>query len=374
MKRRDDHLLPARGEKVGMRGPLGRAENRGNAPSPGLLRNPTSPRAAGRGEKSRRSFISLLGAAAATWPLAARAQQSNKLPTIGLLGADPATWTPWTTAFVTRLGQLGWIDGRTVTILYRWAEGRPDRNAEIAAEFVRLKVDVIVTAGSVVTTMKRATSTIPIVFAVADDPVGGGLVASLAQPGGNVTGLSIESNDLGLKRLELLRMVVPGLRRLAILFDSDYPSALRGAKDIEAATGPLGIEDVPLGIRRADDVARSFETLDGHADALYVVVDNLISANRAQIISLALNARLPTIFNTRDYAQAGGLMSYGPSFPDLFRRAAEMVDKILHGAKPRDIPVEEPTKFELVINLKTAKALGLTMPPDLLAIADEVIE
>jgi len=323
----------------------------------------------------RRYFIQGIAGTALAWPLAARAQQPGRLPTIGILGAAPSTWKPWTEAFVARLDELGWVDGRTVAILYRWAEGRPERNAEIAAELVRLNVDAILTAGSVVSTIKHATSTIPIIFAVADDPVGGGLVASLARPGGNVTGLSIESNDVGAKRLELLGNVVTGLGRLAILFDADYPSAVRGASDIKAAAQVLGVDGAPLGIRRAEQIDEAFESAhNGHADALYVVVDNLISANRTRIISLALETRLPTIFNTRDYVQAGGLMSYGPSFPDLFRRAADMVDKILRGTKLGDIPVEQPTKFELSINLKTAKALGLTIPESFLSLADQVIE
>ena len=322
----------------------------------------------------RREFITLLGGAAAAWPLAARAQQAGKLPTIGFLGADASAWSPWTAAFVARLRELGWIEGRTIAIEYRWSEGRPERYAEIAAEFVRLKVDVIVTVGSAVPTVKQATAVIPIVFAVAIDPVGGGLVASLAQPGGNVTGLSIQSTDLAGKRIELLREVVPQLRRLAIIVNVGNAQPVLEMGEAQAAARTLGLEVAPLEIRRAEDIAPAFEALKAQADALYVVIDALIVANRTRILTLALGARLPTIFNTRDYVQAGGFMSYGPNYPDQFRRTADYVDKILRGTKPGDIPVEQPTKFELVINLTTAKALGLTIPESFLLRADEVIE
>jgi putative tryptophan/tyrosine transport system substrate-binding protein len=321
----------------------------------------------------RREFINLFVSAAATWPLVVRAQP-GKLPTIGFLGADVAGWRPWTDAFVARLRELGWIEGRTVAIEYRWDEGRAGRDAEIAAEFARLKVDVIVANGTAAAKLKEATAAIPIVFPLAPDPVGGGLVASLARPGGNVTGLSIEATDLASKRLELLREVVPGLRRLAITFDAGYPQAVLEMGKVQDAARALGLEAALLEIRRAEDIAPAFEALKVRADALYVVVNALINANHTRIITLALGARLPTIFGAREYAQAGTLMSYGPNYPDLFRRAAEMVDKILRGTKPGDIPVEQPTKFELVFNLKTARALGITVPETLLVAADEVIE
>ena len=250
----------------------------------------------------------------------------------------------------------------------------PSAIAEIAAEFVRLKVDVIVTTATAVPTVKQATSVIPIVFALGTDPLGSGLVASLARPGGNVTGLSIQQSDIAGKRLELLREVVPGLRRLAIMGNVGYPKAVLEMGEVQAAARTLGLEVAPLEIRRAEDIAPAFEALKGSADALYVVGDALVHANRTRIITFALSARLPTIFNNRDYVEAGGLMSYGPNFSDLFRRAADLVDKILRGTKPGDIPVEQPTKFDLVINLTTAKALGLEVPPTLLARADEVIE
>ena len=322
----------------------------------------------------RRDFIKIVAGSAAGSPLNARAQQAVKLSTIGFLGADASVFRPWTTAFVQRLHELGWIDGRSLAIEYRWSEGRPEREAEIAAEFVRLKVDVIVTFGAAVPALKQATTVIPIVFAIATDPVGGGLVASLAQPGGNVTGLSLQQTDLAGKRIELLREVVPELRRLAIMANVDYRSAVLEMGEVQGAARTLNIEVVPLEIQRAGDIAPAFKGLKARADALYVVGDALVSANATRIITLALGARLPTMFYSRDFVGTGGLVSDGPNYPALFRRAAEMVDQILHGTKPGDIPVEQPTSFELAINLKTAKALGLTVPRSLLGRADEVIE
>jgi len=322
----------------------------------------------------RREFIAFLGGGASAWPLLVRAQQADKLPTIGFLGASASGFAPWAAAFVARLRELGWVEGRTVAIQYRWSEGRPERYAEIAAEFVRLKVDVIVTVGSAVPIVKQATTVIPIVFAVAIDPVGSGLVASLAKPGGNATGLSIQANELAGKRLEFLREVVPQLRRLAILFNADNTQPVLEMGEAQAEARRLGLEIAPLAIRRADDIAPAFQGLKIKADAVYVAVDQLIVANRAPILTSALSERLPTIFSERDFVKAGAFMSYGPSYSDLFRHSADYVDKILHGTRPADIPVEQPTKFELVINLTTAKALGLTVPPTLLSRADEVIE
>ena len=321
----------------------------------------------------RRAFITL-GAGAATWPLAARAQQSGKLPTIGFLGTtSAAAWGPWTAAFTQRLHELGWIEGRTVAIEYRWAEGRSERFAEIAAEFVRLKVDVILTGGSAAIAAKKATSVVPVVF-VLGEPLGTGLVATLARPGGNVTGLSNQQTDLPGKRLELLREVVPSLHRLAVLANVDNSGVVLEMREAQAAARTLGLEVATSEIRRAEDIAPAFEALKGRAEALYVCGDPLVDTNRIRIITLALAARLPTISDFREYVEAGGLMSYGPNFPDLFRRAAEFVDKILRGAKPDDLPVEQPTKFDLDINLTTAKALGLTIPESFLLRTDEVIE
>jgi len=321
----------------------------------------------------RREFIVALGGAAA-WPLVARAQQPGKLPMIGLIGADPTSWGPWTAAFAARLRELGWIEGRTVAIEYRWTEGRPERPAEFAAEFARLNADIIVTNSSSAPTVKQATSTIPIVFVLGNDPLGSGLVANLARPGGNVTGLSIQQTDIAGKRLQLLSEVVPRLRRLAVIADANFPEGVREIGEVQAAARTLGLEVATHEIRRPEDIAPAFEAIRDRADALYVVVNALFNANRTRIITLALIARLPMILNTRDFVQAGSLISYGPAFPGVFRRAAEYVDKILRGAKPGEIPVEQATKFDLVINLTTAKALGLTIPESFLLRADEVIE
>jgi putative ABC transport system substrate-binding protein len=324
----------------------------------------------------RRDFIKVIAGSAAAWPLAALAQQPAKLPTIGFLGAlTPSAQSQWLAAFVIRLRELGWIEGRTVAIEYRWAEGRSERYTEIAAEFVRLKVDVIVTNGTAaVISAKQATSAIPIVFAAAGDPVRTGLVASLARPGGNVTGLSQQLVETESKRIELLREILPGLRRLAIMANVDSPNAAEEMVDVQATARSVGLEVVTLKIRRAEEIAPAFAALAGRADALYLCGDPLVHTQGIRIITLALGARLPTMYSLREYVKAGGLLSYGPSYPDMFRRTADFVDKILRGAKPGDIPVEQPTKFDLVINLTTAKALGLTVPPSLLARADEVIE
>jgi putative ABC transport system substrate-binding protein len=323
----------------------------------------------------RREFILLLGSAAFAWPLAARAQQPARLPIIGFFGSTtPSSWSDWVPAFVQRLRELGWIEGRTVAIEYRWAEGNPERFTEMAAEFVRLKADVIVTAGAEpVVALKHATAVIPIVFAAAADPVGSGLVGSLRRPGGNVTGLSVQAPDLGGKRLELLREVVPPLRRFAIVANVGSTGASLEMRQVQALAGKLGLEAATLEIRRAEDIAPAFEALKG-AEALYVCGDPLVSANRVRIVTFALAARLPTMYDHRGHVEAGGLMCYGPNFRELWRRVAELVDKILRGAKPADIPVEQPTKFELVVNLTTAKALGLTIPESFLLRADEVIE
>jgi putative ABC transport system substrate-binding protein len=322
----------------------------------------------------RRAFISLLGGAAAAWPLAASAQQA-KLPTVGILGgATSSAWSAWTAAFVRRLAELGWIEGRTVAIEYRWAGGSRERAAEIAAEFVRLKVDVILTAGGVLAGVKPVTSVIPIVFATASDPVGAGYAASLARPGGNITGLSLQTTDHAAKRVELLRELVPAARRLDILANSSNAGALLEMREAETAVRTLGLQSSTFEIRGAGDIDSAFEEMKGRADALYVCTDVVVNVNRVRINTLALGARLPTMYAIRDYVEVGGLISYGANIVDLFRRAAEYVDKILRGAKPGDLPIEQPTKFELVINLTTAKAIGLAIPPTLLARADEVIE
>jgi putative tryptophan/tyrosine transport system substrate-binding protein len=327
----------------------------------------------------RREFISLLGGSVAgpslLWPLAARAQ-TRKPPTIGYLGGGgPVSHRAWVNPFVQRLRELGWIEGHTIAIEYRWGEGRPERYAEIAAEFVRLKVDVILAGGTEpAIAAKQATSVIPIIFPTAGDPVGSRLVASLARPGGNVTGLSNQGSDLPAKRLEFLREVLPRLRRLAVMVNADYSGGVIEGEQVDAAARTLGLELVPLPVRRAEDIASALDGLKGGVEALYTTGDPLMNAQRLRIITFALAARLPTMFSQQEYVAAGGLMSYGPNFPDLNRRAADYVDKVLRGAKPADLPVEQPTKFDLVINLITAKALGVAVPPPLLARADEVIE
>src|SRR5215472_3530753 len=323
----------------------------------------------------RRDFITLLGGAAA-WPLAARAQQAGKLPTIGILGpTTPSAQAQEVAAFVQRLRELGWIEGRNLAIEVRWAQGRPERYAEIAAEFVRLKVDAILTQTTPpAVAAKQATSVIPIVFASAGDPVGSGLVASLARPGGNVTGLSSQAGDTTGKRVELLREVAPGLRRLAILGNVGNPFSVLEIGEVQAAARTLGLEAVTAEIRRAEDIEPAFDSFPGHAEALFVSGDPLFFNNRIRINTLALAGRLPTMHNFREYVEAGGLMSYGPNLPDQYRHAAEFVDKILRGTKPADIPVEQPTKFDLAVNLTTARALGLTIPESFLTRADEVIE
>ena len=322
----------------------------------------------------RREFITLLGGAAAAWPLAVYAQPSVRGPTLGLLiPGSPAIYSQRVAALVQRLRQLGWVDGSTIAVEYRWAATQ--HFDEIAAEFVRSKVDVIFTSGTPpALAAMRATSQIPIVFAPAGDPLASGLVASLVRPGGNITGLSNQTADIAGKRVELLRELAGQVRRLAIMVKSDNPSAASEMREVKGAAGALGIEVLLLEIGQAADIGPAFETIEGRADALYVVIDSLVTTNLNRINTLALGARLPTIHGARELVVAGGLMSYAANYEDLFRRGAEYIDKILRGTKPADIPVEQPTKFELVINLTTAKALGLKISESFLLRADEVIE
>jgi putative tryptophan/tyrosine transport system substrate-binding protein len=324
----------------------------------------------------RREFITLLGGApTAAWPVAARAQQRGRLPTIGFLGSSTQTaWAPWIAAFLHRLRELGWVEGRTIAIEYRWAEGRNERGAEIAAEFARLKVDVIVTTGSSALAVRNVISAVPVVFATWADPLGSGYIANLARPGGNATGLSIQTPDTAAKRLDLLREVVPNLQRMAILARLDNPSNAVEVGEVEAVARPLGLNITTSNATRTEDVAPAIEAHKGRADGLYIVSDPLLVANGIRINTLALGARLPTIYSYREGVEVGGLMSYAANYPDLWRRAAELVDKILRGTKPGDIPIEQPTKFDLTINLITARALGVEIPATLLARADKVIE
>jgi putative ABC transport system substrate-binding protein len=323
----------------------------------------------------RRDFITLLGGAAAAWPLAARAQEA-KPRTIGFMGASAgAALDGWVAAFVQRLRELGWVEGRNVAIEYRWAEGQFDRLPGFAAEFVRRGVDIIVAEATVsVAAAEAATAAIPIVFPVCSDPVGNKLVASLARPGGNATGLSIQTSDLGPKRIELLREIIPGLKHLAVMVNPKSPTYALESPAVEAAARALGIEVSVFEYSRVDDIPPAFQHLTDRAEAIYVAPDPTAMLGRSAINALALYLRLATMFAYRDHVESGGLISYGPSVAANFRRAAEFVDRILHGAKPGDIPVEQPTKYDLVINLKTAKAIGLNVPPSLLARADEVIE
>jgi putative tryptophan/tyrosine transport system substrate-binding protein len=324
----------------------------------------------------RRDFVTLLGSAAAAWPLAARAQQPAKLPTVGfLVPGTPASHGKWVGAFVQRLKELGWVEGRTVAIEYRWAEGRTERFAEIAAEFVKLKVDVIFTSATpgVIAAM-QATSVVPIVFTTVTDPVTSGLVASMARPGGNVTGLSQQTNQLGGKRLSLLREVIPNLHRIGVMVNVANSASVAEIEEVNAAARALDLEISKVEMVRGEHIAQKIKSLKDRAEALYVITDPLVAINQLQINASALEIGLPTMHALREYVASGGLMSYGANFPDLFRRAGDYVDKILRGTKPADLPVEQPTKFDLVVNLKTAKALRLTMPPTILAEADEVIE
>jgi putative ABC transport system substrate-binding protein len=320
----------------------------------------------------RRDFTNFLGGAAATWPLAARAQQPARVYNIAML-SSARTNSPAYVAFSEAFRQLGWIEGKNVVFVYRTADNRVDRLPKLAVELVRLKVDVIVTAGTLASlAAKHATTTIPIVMAAAGDPIGSGLVANLAQPIGNVTGLSLMSPDLGGKRLELLKELLPQISRVAVLWNSANPYPAHVFKETESAAQTLGIEVQSLEVRGPDDFNNAFEAVrQNHPDALIAVEDPLTNSYLSQIANFAAANKLPAIFGFREFVDAGGLMAYGANLADLFRRAAAYVDKILRGA---ELPIQQPTKFELVVNLKTAKALGLIVPPTLLARADEVIE
>jgi putative tryptophan/tyrosine transport system substrate-binding protein len=329
----------------------------------------------------RREFILALGGAVA-WPLAARAQQARKTHTIGLLSPaippspDAINNSGVGGPFSNGLRELGWIEGQNITIERRYAENRLERLPELASELVRLNVELIVALGTLgPLAAKRATSTIPIVMTAAGDPLASGLVASLGRPGGNVTGLSLMVPDIAGKRLELLKEILPQLNRVAVLWNAANPYPAIVFKETQAVGRGLGIEVQSLEVRSPDDFDGAFEDARRHhPDALIEVEDPLTNSFYKRIIEFAAAERLPSLHGTGQEVEAGGLISYGASIPDLFRRAAGYVDKILKGAKPADLPVEQPTKFELVINLKTAKALGLTVPPTLLARADEVIE
>jgi putative ABC transport system substrate-binding protein len=325
----------------------------------------------------RREFIAGLGGTA-VWPLAAIAQQPSRKVRIGvLLPGTPASYSPRINAFLEGLRGLGYEEGKTVTFEWRWWNDQVERLPELAAELVSLDVQAIVTAGTpAAKALKNATRSIPIIMAVIGDPVAAGLVDSLAHPGGNVTGFSILASDLSGKRLELLKEVVPGLFSVGVILNPANPQPKIELKEVEAAARALGVQIHPIQISAESSLQNSFESIsrDRSVQAVIVLTDALLYNHRKQIATLAAAHRLPTMYFFREFVAAGGLMSYGPSDTDLFRRAASYVDKVLRGAKPGDLPIEQPTKFELVINLKTAKALDLNIPPQVLARADEVIE
>ena len=310
----------------------------------------------------------------------AEAQQPKKVPRIGYLSTtDPATESARAEAIRLALRERGYIEGQNIAIEYRYAEGKRDRFPELAAELVRLKVDIIVAAGGdrLIRAAKNATKTIPIVMMGAGvDPVEAGLVESLARPGGNVTGLTILGRELGGKRLELLKEAVPKLARVAVLYDPAAPGSVREVKEVlPVAARALGLTIQPWEVRAADDFEKVFAALNKQRpDGLYVPGGPLMSANEKRIAGFALKSRLPSMYNNREAVDAGGLMSYGADLADSYRRVAYYVDRILKGAKPADLPVEQPTKFELVINLKTAKQIGLTIPPEVLARANRLIK
>jgi putative tryptophan/tyrosine transport system substrate-binding protein len=320
----------------------------------------------------RRDVIGLLGSFAAAWPL--KAEEQRQLRTIAIVGNTALAYGPWAAALVERLGQLGWIEGRTLQIEYRWSEGRRERVVEIASELLSKKVDLIVTYGGAAVILKQATASVPIVFVPAVDPVAAGLVDNLAHPNGNATGLSVQQAEIASKRLEVMREIVPGLGRLAILFDANYSPSVLEADNVETAARQFGITLVRRGVRVAADLETAFDAFKGQVDAVYLADAGLVDGNRSRVVSLVLDAKLPTTASISETARAGALMAYGPDYQDLFRRAAEIIDKIMRGAKPGDIPVEQPTKFYLVVNLKSAKTLGLIVPNNVLALADEVIE
>jgi putative ABC transport system substrate-binding protein len=324
----------------------------------------------------RRDFIFLMASATAVRPLGAPAQQSEKVYRVGVLNAGAVGIPRLAAISRDAFEKLGWIEGKNITFEYRYAENHPDRLPELAAELVRLEVDVIMAGGTLAPlAAKRATTTIPIVMTTAGDPLGVGLVSSLARPGGNVTGLSFMAPDLAGKQLQLIKEVLPRLSRVAILWDAANPYPALVFEETQRAAQTLGIEVQSLEVRGPDDFDGAFEAAKrGQPDALITVGDPLMTEFRKQISDFASTYRLPAMYGLREYVEAGGLMSYGASISDLVRRAAGYVDKILRGAQPGDLPVEQPTKFELVINLKTANELGLTIPPLVLALADEVIE
>jgi putative ABC transport system substrate-binding protein len=283
-------------------------------------------------------------------------------------------WAPWTEAYVDRLKALGWIDGQTVKLEFRWAEGRPELHTQFAQELAKLNPNVMFASGNELAAITKITSTIPAVF-LSNDALGGGVVKSLARSGGNITGITLQTLDIANKRFELLREIVPSMRRLAIMANANLVPTMLEMNTVQELARKFAIDSVPFEIRRTEDIEPAFAGLkNAQADALYVVIDALLNSNRLLIVTSAQAAKVPAIYGTRDWVQSGGLMSYGPNFPALFARLAEMTDSILRGTKPENIPIEQPTRFELVVNLKTSKAIGLAIPEAFLVRADEVIE
>jgi putative ABC transport system substrate-binding protein len=322
----------------------------------------------------RRTFITLLGGAA-VWPLAARAQQPRKVWRLGVLqpGAPPE---PLVEVIRQRLREFGYIEGRDVVLEYRWAEGNLDRLTDLAMELIGLKVDVITTLSTPAALAARnATTTIPIVFAAVGDPVGAGVVPSLARPGGNATGISLLATELSAKRLEVLREIVPDISRVAMLWNDTNPGMVLRAREAQDAATKLGVIVESVGVHDLIDFDAAFVAIErSRADALLTLVDPFTRQHRKRIVDFAAHRHLPAIYEAREFVESGGLVSYGPSLVAIQRRAVEYIDKIFKGSKPADLPVEQPTKFELLVNLKTAKALGREVPPMLLGRADEVIE
>jgi putative tryptophan/tyrosine transport system substrate-binding protein len=325
----------------------------------------------------RRTFLAMLPGSLLAAPLVAEAQQAGKVPRIGYLGANPPSANvARIEAFRQGLRELGYVEGKNIIIEWRSAEGALDHLPALAAELVRLKVDVIVTGGSPTTrAAKDATVTIPIVMAQDGDPVGNGFVASLARPGGNITGLSSLFSELGGKRLELLKEIIPRLSHVAVLGTSTNPANAPQLRETELAAGVVGVKLQYLDVLDPKDIETAFRAAsNARADAVLVLVSVVFNSQRKQMADLAVKSRLPAIYGQQEFVEAGGLMTYNVSTADLWRRSATYVDKILKGRKPADLPVEQPTKFELIINLTAAKQIGLTIPPSLLARADQVIE
>jgi ABC-type uncharacterized transport system substrate-binding protein len=325
----------------------------------------------------RREFMALLGGAAASWPLAARAQSSRKAPTIGvLLPGTAASFALRTKALLEGLRDLGYVDGRTIAIEWRWGQDKVEGLPELAADLVGRNVDVLVTGGTpAAKALKNATGTIPIVMAIIGDPVAAGLVESLARPGGNATGFSIVAPDLSGKRLELLREIVPAISPVAVMLNTRNPQSQFELNEMQAAARAMGLELNPVRVSPADTLEDAFAGMRAASvRALVILTDPIFFSQRDRIVDLAARSRLPAMYFFQEFAEGGGLVSYGPSDTDLYRRSATYVHRILHGAKPGELPIEQPTKFDLVINLKAAKALGLDISPLLLARADKVIE